>query len=266
MEVSTERCQNDPQGTNGVEPDRSGIGQRHYLNGKNRRHHKQKAHSCPVTHRATVFSTRYSTVLMPNDPPHRNTKRPTKLQNRHPGTASSRFVVKYQTASADFGPFTGRSKNSSPLFWGLDINLVDSCPNLEQSPRRPPTSPGNLFLGESLSTPAPRSGIFGNLSSGLEPSTIFHRFTSVLTLPMRKRRGFLRETHFGALYSQGVSQTPPIQSPEGLWLLAVMVRRILLTSGLDDAIHFTSPTIARDNRQRIHLSKGEHILSIYTRH
>ena len=76
---------------------------------------------------------------------------------------------------------------------------------------------------------------------------------------MRKRRGFLRGTHSGALYSQGVSQTPPSQSPEGLWLLDVMVRRILLTSGLDDAIHFTSPTIARDNRRCIQLSKGERI-------
>ena len=32
---------------------------------------------------------------------------------------------------------------------------------------------------------------------------------TVLTLAMRKRRGFLRGTHSGALYSQGVSQTPP---------------------------------------------------------
>ena len=77
-----------------------------------------------------------------------------------------------------------------------------------------------------------------------------------LTLPMRKRRGFLRGMHSGALYSQGVSQTPPSPSPEGLWLLDVMVRRILLTSGLDDAIHFTSPPIARDNRRYIQLSSA----------
>ena len=77
-----------------------------------------------------------------------------------------------------------------------------------------------------------------------------------LTLPMRKRRGFLRGTHSGALYSQGVSQTPPIQSPEGLWLLDVMVRRILLTSGLDDAIHFTSPTICERQPPTYPVVKG----------
>ena len=42
----------------------------------------------------------------------------------------------------------------------------------------------------------------------------------------------------------------------------MIVRRILLTSGLDDAIYFTPPTIAGDNRQYILLSKSEHTVSL----
>ncbi len=53
------------------------------------------------------------------------------------------------------------------------------------------------------------------------------------------------------LYSQMANQTPPIRSPECLRVLGKIVRRILLTSGLDDAIHFTPPTIAGDNHQCI---------------
>ncbi|MCL4319203.1 MAG: hypothetical protein M1596_04845 [Firmicutes bacterium] len=41
--------------------------------------------------------------------------------------------------------------------------------------------------------------------------------------------------------------------------LELIVRRIRLTSGLDDAIYFTPPTMAGDNRQYILLSKSEHI-------
>jgi len=82
-----------------------------------------------------------------------------------------------------------------------------------------------------------------------------------LTRPTPKGGGFLRGTHARELYSQRVSQTPAIQSPEGLWLLDVMVRRILFTSGLDDAIHFTSPTIVGDVKW-IQFSKGEHNVTI----
>ena len=41
--------------------------------------------------------------------------------------------------------------------------------------------------------------------------------------PLPERRGFLRETHLRQLYSQGVSQTPSIRSPEGLRLLLLLV-------------------------------------------
>ena len=43
----------------------------------------------------------------------------------------------------------------------------------------------------------------------------------------------------------------PIRSPGCLRVLGKIVRRILLTSLLGDAIHFTPPTIAGDNHQCI---------------
>ncbi len=46
-----------------------------------------------------------------------------------------------------------------------------------------------------------------------------------------------------ALLARG-EPNAPIWSPEGLRLLGMIGRPILLTSGLDDAEHFTSPTIA----------------------
>ncbi len=82
-------------------------------------------------------------------------------------------------------------------------------------------------------------------------------FNRTITLDARsdtlslKRRGLLRGTDWRQLYSRRVSQTPLIRSPGGLRLLGLLVRRMLLTSGLDAARHFTSPAIAGDNRQRI---------------
>jgi hypothetical protein len=77
-----------------------------YLNDKNRHHSPPKAQFCPVTHRATVFST-FQQGISPYgcQTIHLIGLAPRKLQNRHPGAVSSRFAVKYQSASADLDSF-----------------------------------------------------------------------------------------------------------------------------------------------------------------
>ena len=59
--------------------------------------------------------------------------------------------------------------------------------------------------------------------------------------------------------SQAATQTLATRSPEGLRLLEIDDSPHMLTSCLDDAIHFTSPTIADDNRQRIRFSKSDNL-------
>ena len=65
-----------------------------------------------------------------------------------------------------------------------------------------------------------------------------------LTLPTAKGGEFLRGTDLRQLYSQTARQTRPTRSPAGLRVLGKIACQILLTYGLDDAIHFTPPTIA----------------------
>jgi len=54
-----------------------------------------------------------------------------------------------------------------------------------------------------------------------------------------------------ALLAKGEPNTRYPVARRSLWLLDVMVRRILFTSGIDDAMQLTSLTMAGVHRQRV---------------
>ncbi len=101
------------------------------------------------------------------------------------------------------------------------------------------------------------SDFITNLGRG--PHSLTRR---VLTLPSLTGGECCEEPADVSFTRKGLAKSPLSCRLKVSGYLELIVRRIRLTSGLDDAIYFTPPTMAGDNRQYILLSTSEHIKAV----